>query len=266
MEYLKTLIEQKKDLRVILVVDSKDNYLLDDFHFETAMRLLPLHTQSKILGKRPEIRKVSLCNQLLQLFGCAFLTGKRPSEIEFVVGAHGKPRIKDGSVAYSMSNSDGITVMYLKRSEPTTSVGVDLATTKDCEQWETDYLHMFKDIFSAQEYLYLQDLPCGPIRDSTFTHYWSLKEAYTKYTGTGLNCDLSSVDFKNVEPLERSKSQRVLTHNNSETHLFLSSWLDDKQILTICDGPSDSNNQNLIDVPTVNLHIKIIVQYLSSIK
>lgn len=266
MEQLDRIIEQDDIKRCIIVLDAHDNYLEDEYQFERAMRFLPLNIQRRILNKRGDARNTALCNQLLQLITCSKFSKLPRQMIEFSHSEKGKPYLKNSTgLSFSMSNSDSRTAIYMKRTQGHSDVGMDMASTKDCQRWESNYLDLFQDIFSSEEYSFLRRAPRGDIRDKLFTHYWSLKEAYTKYTGTGLNCDLSRLDFGEIKAASLEEFREHISILDGKSFLFLSKWLTENSIVTVCDGPLTGSDESS-SISVVELNVRTIVDNLDSMK
>ncbi|CEP61379.1 holo-[acyl-carrier-protein] synthase LALA0_S03e01552g [Lachancea lanzarotensis] len=228
------LAQDKFHRPMILVCDSRSKFLDDDFQFEALLRLLPLQTQRRILNKKgQDLKKTALCNQLLQLCGISMVTNLPTHALKLELSPYGKPACAAMTgLAFNMSNCDGRTAMYI---DAASSVGIDLATTKDCNNFGDDYLNTFKAIFSPEEFSSLNQMTPGWLRDKKFTHYWSLKEAYTKFTGTGLNCELSSIDLGALETWTSVDQVYTMFRDiDGKRMVFQSKWLDSKVVITLC--------------------------------
>lgn len=257
------------DLACVLVCDSRSGLLNDDYEFEMIMRYLPLETQQKILCKRKgETQNVALCNQILQRLGASKITGMGWNELEFASGPHGKPGIKNHeNCTFNLSNCDGRTAMYIKSTteDLQQEVGIDLASIKDCENWGPNYLELFRDLFSSEEFHNLKNACEGLQRDRLFTHYWSLKEAYTKYSGTGLNCDLAAIQIGAIEPLEFGQSTTIVCNIGNKSVVFRSKWLDATTVMSICETESRTGHEES-ELTIFELSVEDLVSYLNSTK
>ncbi|SCV00800.1 LAME_0G12068g1_1 [Lachancea meyersii CBS 8951] len=258
-----------KSLRepLILVCDSRDRFLDDDYEFEALLRLFSLEIQHKILSRKNQsLRNTALCNQILQLTGISTVTGLDFRSLKLEYTPYGKPVCPAMTgLAFNMSNSDGLTAMYLDAAP---NVGIDLASTRECLNFGDGYLETFKSIFSARELDSLEQTPAGSLRDRKFTHYWSLKEAYTKLTGTGLNCDLSAIDIGTLEPWQPTDVvQTMLRDINGERIIFQSQWLKTDVVVSVCKR-TDSQSQTPEKIPAcvTELRIAELAAYLHSTK
>jgi len=113
-----------------------------------------------------------------------------PSEIIFVNGMHGKPRIENfmRELRFNLSHTKDYLVIAISY---TTEVGVDIETV----EMNLDYMALAKSFFSTNEYQQILSLSYD-CRLLGFFNGWVRKEAYLKYIGCGLsfNLDLFTVD------------------------------------------------------------------------
>ncbi|QLL30425.1 hypothetical protein HG536_0A02420 [Torulaspora globosa] len=235
MDDLASIRKLDRDWEGILALDVKHANLTDDFTFERAIRFLPLSQQAKIYQLRTlQGKYAAVCNRLLQLFGCSIASGIGFGEVEFEHSSYGKPRMKNcPQISFSMSNGQDYVVQYICRrndGDPA-ELGVDIASRDDYLGGHD--LETFCEVFSDTEYKHLQSLDDG-MRRKAFAFYWSLKECYSKYTGLGLNCDLSKLDYGGMQvPEVGSGSQRLI---DNDSMLFYSVWIPrhGKEIVTVC--------------------------------
>ncbi|CAI4039131.1 hypothetical protein SMKI_07G1020 [Saccharomyces mikatae IFO 1815] len=224
----------------VFVVEVKEDVLADEFTFEALMRALPLDSQARILNKKSfHDRCSSLCSQLLQLFGCSLATGLNFREVEFETGSFGKPFLaNDHSLPFSMSTGEQCVAMSLVKCAKTAKyqdIGIDIASV--CNYSGREELELFKEVFSEGEFkaLLSSSDPC-----TVFTYLWSLKESYTKFTGTGLNTDLSLIDFGNTTffPVKGASTYKTF---DGVSLVFHSQWFNN-EIITTCMPRSMSDN------------------------
>jgi phosphopantetheinyl transferase len=155
--------------------------------------------------------------------------------------------------------------------------GIDLANCTDVDQFGEGYLDHFKDIFHEHEYWYLKSVEDTDELKNTFTHYWALKESYTKKLGIGLNGDLASYNFRNVDKLQCNEefisTQTVLKvrkipqwnckiqlsiYGNDESISIWSSMIDPQIVVSICQAESPN-------VPKlVEIDLETIVHFFST--
>lgn len=249
----------------VLVCDDHRGILHDDFEFEMGMRYLPLEKQQRILSrKQRDARNTALCNQILQIAGASAACGIHWRDLKFKMSKLGKPYVESANPCiFNLSNSCGKVAMFVKRSHG--SIGIDLASTKDCENWGPGYLRLFQDIFSSDELQCLEQTQQGLQRDRLFIYYWSLKEAYTKLTGTGLNCCLSAINLGALEPLEADKTAKIVRTINGSPITFKSKWIDNLTVLSVCEDSGNSTAEH-DELPLYELEVADILSYLDSMK
>ncbi|AET38840.1 holo-[acyl-carrier-protein] synthase Ecym_3352 [Eremothecium cymbalariae DBVPG len=220
---------------LLISINVNDGFLQDDFCFEVAMRLLPTTVQNEILKKKRFMRPTALGSQLLLLYGCSRILGCSWRELKFSKSKFGKPfLVHHDNVAFSMSNGGGNVIIYITKGEEVQGgVGIDIASTTDCINWEFEYLNDLKTVFSQSEVECLRSTSFD-VRDELFTYYWSLKEAYIKYIGEGLNADLALVNLGSLKPLMKSEHRTFTKFINGKSVQFRSHWYDDCHIISIC--------------------------------
>ncbi|SMN19232.1 similar to Saccharomyces cerevisiae YGL154C LYS5 Phosphopantetheinyl transferase involved in lysine biosynthesis [Maudiozyma saulgeensis] len=252
----------RNDIDAILVLDINSNELSDEFQFEMALRALPISWRARVLNKKIDAdRKRTLCNRLLQLFGCSTISGIPIKSLRFGSIENGKPILlqqDDDNITFSMTNGENYVAMFLKRTTcgPAPYIGIDLASVKDLN--DPNDLILFRDIFNLEEYTTLRNASKENVQE-LFAYYWSFKESYTKYTGTGISCDLKVIGAQELQNFDSFKKiNRVI---ESKSMIFYSIWLNGpfKEILTICEQGISTK----YIAPTVyRLSLKDILSYL----
>lgn len=223
----------------ILLVELESSNLMDDYQFEQALRLLPLRTQAKIWSKKTiRGRLASLANSLLEIVGCSVASNIPVDKLRIQFGAYGKPRLENKQgISFSMSNGQRYVVQYLsRRGNSLSEVGIDIASKEDYVDGED--IEMLRDIFSSSEYDHLKSISQEVEQKSLFAYYWSLKECYTKLTGVGLNCDLSRINFGEIELLTTPAVLERTIENFPV--IFYSQWIgpDRNEVVTVCFHPN----------------------------
>ncbi|CCF56763.1 hypothetical protein KAFR_0B04660 [Kazachstania africana CBS 2517] len=226
--------ESNQSWEAILAINVNESGLHDEFLFEKAIRLLPLTWQNHVLTTRSLYdRRTALCNRLLQIFGCSVASKTSPKSLTYTCGRYGKPILASSdSVKFSMSNGSTHTVMYLVNSlNNNMEVGVDIASKTDIKS--ADEINLFEDIFSSAEQACISRCD-DRSKIAMFIYYWSLKESYTKFTGTGLNCELKAIDLGAINLCQDFSSIKRQIHGNSV--IFQSQWINDdlNEIVTTC--------------------------------
>lgn len=141
------------------------SYLADPQNLAYALPLLDEQRREKTLKFKPPMRRAQSAGAgllLKHLFGDAIYT----------YGANGKPYLKDrNDLFFSISHSDHYVVCTASETE----VGVDIEPLSPIRP------AMVRRCFSADEQNWIGD------DAHRFTRLWTMKEAYMKFTGTGLS-------------------------------------------------------------------------------
>lgn len=107
-----------------------------------------------------------------------------PQEIEFSIGDHGKPSIKNSDVQFNVSDSGDYLLLGVTLHDP---IGVDI----ECTNRNVDYLALAKRFFTVLEY---EAIAHSHDQKAAFFRCWTQKEAFIKATGMGLSFGLSNFD------------------------------------------------------------------------
>ncbi len=138
-------------------------------------------------------RKIVARARLRQILG-SYL-GLAPSSIEISLGTHGKPQVR--GLEFNVSHSENLAI-YAISQQP---VGIDVEYRKSID---TDSL--VQRFFASVEWVSWQQLPLAQ-QESAFFRAWTMKEAYLKAIGTGLQTPLSAI----VVEMDMSKPGRLIT-------------------------------------------------------
>jgi 4'-phosphopantetheinyl transferase len=118
--------------------------------------------------------------------------GAEPTALDFVIGAHGKPALREGTgrppLEFNLSHSDDLALVAIARAH---AVGVDL------ERWSegVEHLELAERFFSPGERRALRALAHEPdLIEAGFFAAWTRKEAYLKATGHGITRGLHHFD------------------------------------------------------------------------
>jgi 4'-phosphopantetheinyl transferase len=111
----------------------------------------------------------------------------KPSDWRFVVNRYGRPYVAAPAIGqavyFSLSHTDGCVACAVSDCE---AVGVDVEEIHERQSlWATAHSN-----FSPEEIAALRALKSGNMADRFFD-YWTLKEAYLKARGTGINLPLN---------------------------------------------------------------------------
>ena len=120
-------------------------------------------------------------------------TAIAPGDLEFDVGAHGKPSLRsdalNGRLSFNLSHSGEMALVAVSSCE---SVGVDV----ERQDSRADLLRLAREFFSPREQEALQvHVRAGEDVAETFFRAWTRKEAYLKATGQGVVSGLSHFDM-----------------------------------------------------------------------
>lgn len=244
---------------VLILKKSDTGFLRDEFSFADALHLLPSSWLPGILRKRNESDRINtLCDRLMMIYGCSYLTGIHPEFLSFDKGVYGKPFLKRPKerVTFSMSYGDDYLVMYVITLPDSgapqniqSEVGIDIASVNDCD----GDLAAFETVFTRREYDILKFAPNKP---AMFAYLWSLKESYSKFTGTGLLANLKEIDLgPNV--LCDSLVRKI----NGKKLLFRSTWLNSREVITTCRDLTLHNGDLIIQ----NLDMHGILNYFKDL-
>lgn len=115
----------------------------------------------------------------------------QPQQIEFAFNKYGKPTlVRDCSVTFNLAHAAEYVVCALAVER---DIGVDI----EAERSDIDFMDLALPNFCASEIRNLE-ASCGTRRLHLFYKYWTLKEAYLKAEGSGLNTGLTEVDTSGI--------------------------------------------------------------------
>lgn len=198
------------------------NFLKDDFNFELCMRKLSLDEQLKVRNSKHNQHK----ELVSRLFTRTVLNyaiyhqrkKKNPeenfhqwAELHYEYNQYGKPRLQEQNELNFEYNSSGsndiisIAIQYDSESP----IGIDLSHESQDLISSTDFMEQFRGIFAPEEVKQLDEIEDIWQKYVKFNHFWTLKEAFTKFVGCGLNVDLSSFWFQ--LPGEKLKEKNAAT-------------------------------------------------------
>ena len=104
---------------------------------------------------------------------------RRPAEIELVGGQWGKPALSESGLGFNLSHSQSLAVYGFGAGM---DIGIDVELVRSFPYLEQVARHAL----SESEAREVVALPAGPMREAHFFHCWTRKEAFLKFTGTGL--------------------------------------------------------------------------------
>lgn len=178
--------------------------LSDDFTFELCLRKLSLTQQLKIRNtkhNRAKALSLVLFAQVVLNY-TLFSAGVTPDfepfrELPVVLNEYGKPslNLENGPIIEYNSSSSNDLMAIVVQVNGATPIGIDLSHETQSSISETDFVEQFLGIFAPQELIQLEAEQDLSRRYVFFNQLWTLKEAFTKFVGCGLNVDLSSFYF-----------------------------------------------------------------------
>ncbi len=135
-------------------------------------------------------REQALASRALQRRALSACTDVAPAAWRFVAGAHGRPEIGAPPITpplrFNVANSHGLVAC---------AVTIDRDVGVDVEPWRGDApAELIERCFAPAERAALTALPAGS-RPRRFVELWTLKEAYIKARGLGLELPLELIDF-----------------------------------------------------------------------
>lgn len=162
-----------------------------DEQSQAFLRCLPKERQNQIgkLKKRETAQKKTLSGIFLQ-YGISKVSGIDITQIRYGYGEQGKPYLNvdnhEGNLAFlpefNLSHSGRYAVLAVS-DKP---VGIDI------EKMKGNRLAVAKRCFHKKEYEDIMAQPDEASRNYRFLEYWTMKEAYVKWTGDGLRLPFDS--------------------------------------------------------------------------
>lgn len=172
------------------------DFLKDDFHLEEALRLVSLSELVKLRKMPLELLAKSLLSKLLvTLIINYFREAPMDENVPFKYTEHGKPTLADDNLQFSISTSNRIVCIAVEIGSGL-PIGVDLSHSEQDAISSVNFMTQFEPMFSASEKIQLEAVSDLTKRYIAFNHLWTLKEAFTKLIGSGLNVDLAQFSFQ----------------------------------------------------------------------
>ena len=112
--------------------------------------------------------------------------GIAPNQIEFCYGKRGKPALRNESICFNLSHSQGLALYAITLDR---IVGIDLEQVRSMPDAEA----IAKSFFSQREYAVLQGMPTNE-KQAAFLNCWTRKEAFLKAIGDGLYKPLDQIE------------------------------------------------------------------------
>ncbi len=152
-----------------------------------------------------DVRNAAIASRVLLKVALASATDGKvsPKEWEFGRTALGKPFVESGpKVHFSISYAGTMIAIGISRDYP---IGLDIepAPPRTSLEGMQTYLH-------PKERRSVRLLP-RKFKESAFLRFWTLKEAFAKSIGEGLNLEFASIDLSSV-PVGKAFLGRVIGH------------------------------------------------------
>ena len=173
--------------------------------------------------------KSSLVGRLLLRGFAVQALGIENHETVFTRTERGKPVLKCGSQGWDYNVSHAGDWVVLAAGQVDT-IGVDVMRTKDTrlERLE-EFFRIMRKQFTDQEWVSINgDNSSDDQILARFFRHWTLKEAYVKAVGTGLNLDLRRLNFLLSQQLD---SDKVVTSSRLEVDGVMTDWVFEESIL-----------------------------------
>lgn len=119
-----------------------------------------------------------------------------PDEVSFDYGEYGKPKLSESmrgdGLTFNVAHSQDLGCIAVGRGE---EVGVDVEAIRPLSNLDS----MIEKTLTRTERQYVLDLPENE-RLRTFFRHWTLKEAFVKAIGMGLQCPLREIEIDLCRP------------------------------------------------------------------
>jgi 4'-phosphopantetheinyl transferase len=135
---------------------------------------------------------------LLRLILCEY-TGERPQEIDYKIGAHGKPRlVSENSVFFNLSHTKEMIAIAVS---PKYNIGIDI----EKKAYIADIDSVALQFMSQKEYREMNDLKAN-LKIDYFYQCWVQKEALVKASGMGIDDHFRTFSVMDGFRLEGAKT------------------------------------------------------------
>lgn len=155
----------------------------DEETFEKLKMFLPNEVRERLEQfKNAKARAESFAAWLLAEYAFEKLNIKN---IGLSFSEHGKPYLKENELFFNISHTDSLSFCAVGKTE----MGIDAEKIRSYDR------RIERRVLSENELNLLNE---SENREEEFFRLWTLKEAYSKYTGQGLSIGFSSLDFSQV--------------------------------------------------------------------
>lgn len=186
---------------LLFTVASRDELLLSfllDYNYEVCLRLLPFSQQREIFNAPDPKRKLVIA--LFTHLVLNHVSGNEPwAPLSIGYSDFGKPFV-EGGFSFNLSRSNDLVCIAVSLDG---EVGVDLSHELQEGISNKHFMKQMGEIFTPRE---KEQIEKASEPYHRFNHFWTLKEAFTKFVGCGLNVDLSTFSFEGELSLNETHS------------------------------------------------------------
>ncbi len=211
-----------------------------DYHFEALKGHFSDVLSKEVIEKadtykHEEDQLRHLLGQILSRYAIYHFFGKKHTK-SFKTQEKGKPYIDNSDCHFNISHSKDKVVVVVSKKQ----VGIDI------EYLRKDKMRVARRFFSEEE---VQQIQQAKDIDMEFTKYWSLKEAYLKYIGTGLTRPLHSfsVKYNNTDKFYLYSDNQIIVQLNLYHQI-----IDKNYHLSVC-SPLNMNKIPLLEIKRIEL-------------
>lgn len=217
-----------------------------DCSFEQSQALygcLPEEREAKIrkLKNAGMAKKRLLSSSFLQ-YGLSHTLGILPEKLSYQYGKFGKPSLSEASRKYireQKGDSAGDMEFNLSHSGKYAVLAIsDAAVGIDVEREKKNRLAVAKRCFCEKEYESIVGAESYQEQNKRFLEYWTMKEAYVKYVGTGLIIPLNSFQIQRgenaISSVQTYLEGQSKEHTGLEEVYIMTCFLEEQYCVSIC--------------------------------
>lgn len=113
--------------------------------------------------------------------------GENADDLHFELGEHGKPFLPNKKIHFNISHSENYVAYVIAKK----NVGIDIQMQREFSNLDG----MIKKVCHPNEIQFLKNTSD---KEFSFLKIWSLKEAYSKCIGLGIQAKFSELDFSEI--------------------------------------------------------------------
>lgn len=135
-----------------------------------------------------------------------------------------KPLLVHEELHMNLSHCKGLAVAAVGKLP----LGVDAEPPREVAE------KLMRTVLTPREIIDIQDNAQEP-REFRFSRYWTLKEAYTKYTGEGIRMPFSRLDFKLTQPRDSVRREGIAFQHPAAAKLHFYQLIRENQyVVSLC--------------------------------